>query len=95
MTDTVSNSEMKKQELAEIDLFKISDSSNTPRLETLELLSLVWEVTTRIFCLRAGLSFEGAFRPVNLSFSGKETGTGIRWWWGGGGHCYFGPLEGS
>lgn len=82
---------MKKQELTEIHLFKILDSCNTPRLETLELVSLVWEATTRIFCLGGGLSFEAAFRPVNLSFSGKEMGTGTRW----GGHCYFGPLEGS
>lgn len=82
---------MKKQELTEIHLFKILDSCNTPRLETLELVSLVWEATTRTFCLGGGLSFEAAFRPVNLSFSGKEMGTGTRW----GGHCYFGPLEGS
>lgn len=43
-------------------------------METLELVSLVWEATTRIFCLGGGLSFEATFRPVNLSLAAKKLG---------------------
>ena len=67
-----------------------SHSCNKRRFETPELVPLVWEATTMIFCLGGGLSFEATFKPVNLSLGGKETCVQTQ-----GGHCYFGPLEGS